>query len=182
MSLTFTMEAKKRLLQKRPSLRTSTVTDITITETRKLTRWKLMVRKVAHMRDTERTKTPTSSWSISKTKLLWRLCLTTRPSRWNFSSTTDFLSWPSRSPKSKKTSTSSSSSNSRPKKKLRREMTLETKCTGMNIVTFLRPSRTQLRKPGIKLMKRIRCIATRMGGALRILINSPVARLRLMAF
>jgi len=93
------------------SLPTSTVTTTT---TRRQTKWSCSPRsKTVHSRDIVRTRTPTLSWSRSKTRLHRRLCQTTRPKRWNSSSTTAYLSLHSRSRKSRKISTRLSSSSTR---------------------------------------------------------------------
>ena len=93
------------------SLPTSTVTTTT---TRRQTKWSCSPRsKMVHSRDIVRTRTPTLSWSRSKTRLHRRLCQTTRPKRWNSSSTTAYLSLHSRSRKSRKISTRLSSSSTR---------------------------------------------------------------------
>lgn len=104
-----TMKMRKNLHPR--SLPTSTVTTTT---TRRQTKWSCSPRsKMVHSRDIVRTRTPTLSWSRSKTRLHRRLCQTTRPKRWNSSSTTAYLSLHSRSRKSRKISTRLSSSSTR---------------------------------------------------------------------
>ena len=104
-----TMKMRKNLHPR--SLPTNTVTTTT---TRRQTKWSCSPRsKMVHSRDIVRTRTPTLSWSRSKTRLHRRLCQTTRPKRWNSSSTTAYLSLHSRSRKSRKISTRLSSSSTR---------------------------------------------------------------------